>query len=385
MPLIAKAHAMLEALGDKDAVARLKACGKSCREQISEVLQDEVSKAASLLIQAVRERRITADAVCKALSPELGSFLHLCYEIDRLTQFDSATRSRIDSRGEGDRLIGLLLDIIEQQDPDTRPMIILASSLWSNLKNYHLMPKPEDHDEEIWSRYAIARKLRHLYLPIVKGMGLHPWAIEIENDCDLLLNPRVVNQYRRLIRHSDMTCDVWCRGIAGRLEDLGRVHQIEVEISTRLKSPVSLWKKMRRTGRTIDQIYDIVAFRAVVVDVPECYAFREALLSEWHPVNAELDDYILKPKPSGYQALHVNLWDVSKQEKQAGELPRSFEVQIRSIQMHYDAEYGVCAHWTYKAQNESSNELLNNRLMKLRKALSKGGGDAGVMKQLGIT
>lgn len=119
------------------------------------------------------------------------------------------------------------------------------------------------------------------------------------------------------------------------LQDAG----IKADVQGRPKHIYSIWKKMQ--GKAIDfaQLYDVRAFRILVDDVKDCYAALGIVHHVWQPIPKEFDDYIARPKPNGYQSLHTVVMDSEG---------ISFEVQVRTQEMHKQAEYGVAAHWRYK-------------------------------------
>ena len=364
-----------------NTATRLHKYGTECLKKVQTLFADEASAIAAYLLPARREGYITPTLVAGSLNNDVHQLLQTCGAIAELAPFDQRKRLRMRS-ATTDHFFDKLLDILEHRDPDTRPVVLLVSAMWVSLNSKSLLPESSGSAHR--RQHAIARELRHMYLPILEAMGLQSLAQAVEIDCDEVLNPRVSRAYRKSIHHSGMADSKWRALINSRLTHLGRVHGLKVEISSRLKTPVSLWRKLTRTGKTIDDLYDIVAFRAVVKDVPECYEFMEAILAEWPMIGNEFDDYIQHPKQSGYQALHVSVWDTSKQQIRNSKLPRPFEIQIRSQEMHYDAEYGICAHWIYKDNAISQSKLLTTRLHKIRNTLAKGGADRGVLEELGV-
>ena len=115
--------------------------------------------------------------------------------------------------------------------------------------------------------------------------------------------------------------------------------QIEGDVQGRPKHIYSIWKKMQGKALDFAQLYDVRAFRILVDDIKDCYAVLGIVHHVWQPIPKEFDDYIARPKPNGYQSLHTVVMDANGV---------SFEVQVRTHEMHQQAEYGVAAHWRYK-------------------------------------
>ncbi|MEW6403102.1 MAG: TGS domain-containing protein, partial [Chloroflexota bacterium] len=122
------------------------------------------------------------------------------------------------------------------------------------------------------------------------------------------------------------------------LELLGR-HGIKAEISGRPKHIYSIYKKMQKKGKPFDLVRDVRAVRLIVPDVPACYSALGLIHTHWRPIPGEFDDYIAAPKDNFYQSLHTAVIYDDK---------RPLEVQIRTVEMHQNAEYGIAAHWRYK-------------------------------------
>src|SRR5690606_23784412 len=115
--------------------------------------------------------------------------------------------------------------------------------------------------------------------------------------------------------------------------------RISAEVTGRPKHIYSIWNKMRNKGIEFHQLFDLRALRVIVDDERACYAVLALAHSLWTPVSDEFDDYISRPKPNGYRSLHTVVSD---------EQGRTFEIQIRTQEMHQFAEYGMAAHWRYK-------------------------------------
>jgi len=134
---------------------------------------------------------------------------------------------------------------------------------------------------------------------------------------------------------------------------------IESEVTGRRKHIYSIHQKMKKRGRDFDRIYDVYGARIIVGDVQDCYAALGMVHSLWRPIAGEFDDYIAMPKDNMYQSLHTAV---------VGPQGRALEVQIRTWDMHWMAEYGVAAHWRYKEQVER-DAVLESKMAWLRQLM----------------
>ncbi len=143
--------------------------------------------------------------------------------------------------------------------------------------------------------------------------------------------------------------------------NLERMGMGKIEISGRAKHIYSIWRKMQRKGISFHEVYDVRAVRILVPEVRDCYAALGVVHSLWRHIPREFDDYIATPKENGYRSLHTAV---------IGPSGKPLEVQIRTFEMHEEAELGVCAHWTYKEGKATrSDARYENKIAWLRQVL----------------
>jgi GTP pyrophosphokinase len=174
---------------------------------------------------------------------------------------------------------------------------------------------------------------------LANRLGIWQLKWEMEDLAFRCLAPDTYKQIASLLDSKRIEREAFIADVMNRLQAELNQAGIKGEVQGRPKHIYSIWKKMQ--GKSIDfaQLYDVRAFRIMVEDVKDCYAALGIVHHIWQPIPKEFDDYIARPKPNGYQSLHTVVMDADN---------ISFEVQVRTHEMHKQAEYGVAAHWRYK-------------------------------------
>ena len=185
----------------------------------------------------------------------------------------------------------------------------------------------------------IATEAMTVFVPLADRLGI--WRLKWELE-DLSLRYLEADAYMRIARQLDgrrAEREAKVRQLVGDLEAMFEERGIEARVEGRAKHIYGIWRKMRTKHIPFDEVYDVLAVRVIVAEVTECYSALGAIHMRWRHVRQEFDDYIAAPKENGYRSIHTAV---------VGDAREVFEVQIRTTEMHDDAELGVCAHWTYK-------------------------------------
>jgi len=174
---------------------------------------------------------------------------------------------------------------------------------------------------------------------LANRLGIWQLKWEMEDLAFRCLAPDTYKQIAKLLDSKRVEREDFVAHIIQRLQDELKQAGVVADVQGRPKHIYSIWKKMQGKALDFAQLYDVRAFRILVDDVKDCYTALGVVHHVWQPIPKEFDDYIARPKPNGYQSLHTVVMD------QEG---TSFEVQVRTHEMHKQAEYGVAAHWRYK-------------------------------------
>jgi len=195
---------------------------------------------------------------------------------------------------------------------------------------------------------AFAQETMDLYAPLANRLGIWQVKWEMEDLSFRFLQPDRYKQIAKLLEEKRVERETFIEDTIERLQAALAKAGIDAEVSGRPKHIYSIWNKMRIKGLEFSQLYDLRALRVIVNDVRDCYTALGMIHDMWTPVPEEFDDYISRPKPNGYRSLHTVVTD---------EKGRSFEVQIRTREMHQFAEYGMAAHWRYKEAGAKGGQV----------------------------
>jgi GTP pyrophosphokinase len=197
------------------------------------------------------------------------------------------------------------------------------------------------------AHHAIARETLELYVPLADRMGMKVLRKRFEDTCFRILEPLLYEELARKvepIQAEDRTCLFLLQAGVKRLL---AENKTEGRVQGRTKSLYSIYRKMRRLKVPLEQILDRIGLRVIVSSTDECYAVSRLLHQHFRPVPGTLDDYIAFPKANGYRSLHTCVYPVPDISY------KPVEFQIRTEQMHQEAEYGIAAHWMYKGDQEA--------------------------------
>lgn len=296
---------------------------------------------AGLLHDVVEDTAVLADEIEKKYGKTVIALVNGVTKLNKI-QF----KSREDEQAEN--LRKMLLAMTD----DIRVVIIKLADRLHNMRTLSFRPK----DKQV----AVAKETLEIYAPIASRLGVGNIKGELE---DLSMRYLAPEEYYALVEKvaaKKAERREFVTKVVKMIEDKLAEMSIDGDVHGRPKHFYSIYKKME-SGKTFEQIYDLIAVRVVVENIKDCYAILGAIHTMWKPFPGRFKDYIAMPKPNRYQSLHTTV------------IPNDgspFEVQIRTREMHEIAEYGIAAHWKYKEGIESGDtNKMDNRLQWLRSML----------------
>jgi len=307
--------------------------GESCFHQglvMAEILQDlgldAVTLAAAVLFDVSQYAKIPLEKIKK----ELG--LDVTLLVQGAEKLHSVQAHKIP---QSENLRRMLLAVVE----DVRVVLI---RLAEHTCEMHAVVGAGHRPSPVvgpFDRKHMAEESLQIYAPLANRLGIGQLKWELEDLAFRILEPTTYKHIAKLLDERRVDRDDYIVKVVEAVEDSLKKQGITPEISGRAKHIYSIWKKMQRKGIGYHEIYDVRAIRILVSTVRECYATLGTIHSLWQPIPKEFDDYIANPKANGYRSLHTAV---------VGPDGRALEIQIRTFEMHTQAELGVAAHWRYK-------------------------------------
>jgi GTP pyrophosphokinase len=287
---------------------------------LADMRMDVVAMETGLLHDVVEDTSVTVDQVRK----EFGEEVARCVDgVTKLTKLDFYSAE--DRQAESFRK--MLLAMVE----DIRVILVKLADRMHNMRTLgYLSPD---------RRERIARETIEIYAPIAHRLGMGKIRGELEDLALQHLEPDSYQEILRSIESRRHSNEEFLAEIRKEVEAELRIEAIPARIDGRLKRPYSVFQKLRRQKITVDQVYDLMALRIITDSVKNCYAALGVIHNKWRPIPGRIKDFIAIPRPNLYQSLHTSV---------VGPHGQTFEVQIRTEEMHRIAEEGIAAHWKYK-------------------------------------
>ena len=311
---------------------------------LADLMLDSTTVAAGFLHDCVEDNKdVTVETIEAQFGPEVAL---LVVGVTKLKRLDFTSRE--DQQAESLRKMFLAMA------KDIRVVLIKLADRLHNMRTL----KYQSPDRQV----AIARETLDVYAPLCHRLGMSTLKWEMEDLALRYIDPAgyydLVEKVGQKRKEREHAIQVVISALKEQLDQAG----IHCEIAGRPKHFYSIYRKLKTQGKTFDQIYDLIAVRVLVDTIPDCYAVLGIVHTMWTQVPNRFKDYISMPKGNMYQSLHTTVVGTS------GELRgQTFEVQIRTWEMHRTAEYGIAAHWRYKEGKQVDS--LDNKLYWLRQIL----------------
>ncbi|MDD2585308.1 MAG: bifunctional (p)ppGpp synthetase/guanosine-3',5'-bis(diphosphate) 3'-pyrophosphohydrolase [Syntrophomonadaceae bacterium] len=308
---------------------------------LADIEMDTPSICAALLHDVVEDTGFTYFNVLNEFGEEIALL------VDGVTKL-----SRINFKSREDAQVENLRKMFIAMARDIRVILIKLADRLHNMRTLNYQPEPKQKE--------IARETMEIFAPMAHRLGIFKFKWELEDLSFYYLDAFIYHEIAKRLKQKRKEREDYVRDVIQQIRDGLLQVGIKSEIKGRPKNIYSIYKKMLKQGKDIDEIYDKIAIRVIVSDVRDCYGVLGVIHTMWKPLPGRFKDYIATPKPNMYQSLHTTL---------IGKGGEPFEVQIRTGDMHRTAEYGIAAHWRYKEGINPKEKKFDEKLSWLRQII----------------
>lgn len=329
-PLLRQALTLAQLTGAERAAPTSLSClqqGLYMADILCTLSVDQEAIAAAILYHCVRHADLTIEDIAEHLDPTVAKLITGVKKMDALQVF-SEQSIRASSHQNTDNLRKMLLAMVD----DVRIVLIKLAERLAMLRHCDWLSDADKQHE--------AKITQDLYAPLANRLGIGQLKWELEDLSFRYLEPKIYNDIQQAVKSTRADQEKYVRDVIARLEkELIQLGIVRATVTGRAKHIYSIYRKMTRKNVDFSEIYDVIAFRLLLPTIEDCYAALGHIHSLWEPIPKEFDDYVTKPKPNGYRSIHTAV---------IGPDNKTMEIQIRTFDMHEQAELGVAAHWIYK-------------------------------------
>jgi GTP pyrophosphokinase len=323
--------------------------GQEMVEILHELHMDDETLQAALIYPYCELHKLDEDQITQQFGEGIKKLIVGVRRMDAIKSLHtSANSKKKNDEAQIDNVRRMLLAMVE----DVRAVVLKLAERICTLQ------KVKHEDEE--TRVLVARECANIYAPLANRLGIGQLKWELEDHSFRYLHPNTYKKIATLLDERRSDRQQYIEDFVGELQDVLDSQNIKAKVYGRPKHIYSIWKKMQKKHLDFEQLYDIRAVRIIADRLQDCYAALGVVHASWKHIPNEFDDYIATPKANGYQSIHTVTF---------GKEGKTVEIQIRTAQMHEDAELGVAAHWRYKEGTTSSRSGYEERINWLRRIL----------------
>ncbi|NLW82334.1 MAG: bifunctional (p)ppGpp synthetase/guanosine-3',5'-bis(diphosphate) 3'-pyrophosphohydrolase [Desulfovibrionales bacterium] len=289
---------------------------------LADLRLDAATIAAGLLHDTVEDTEASIVQISNQFGPDVAAIVEGVTKISKMN-FESKEQAQAEN----------IRKMILAMADDIRVLLVKLADRLHNISTLEFQKE--------YKQRAIAQETLGIYAPLANRLGLYRIKVQLENQSLRYLKPDVYAQISEGIDRYEQQGQAYIDKVCAMIQTVLEENDIKGRVKGRVKHVYSIYHKMKQRGLTLDQVFDMIAFRVVVNNLRECYTVLGLVHSLWKPVPGKFKDYISMPKANMYQSLHSTV---------IGPDGERIEIQIRTEEMHQLAENGVAAHWAYKEQ-----------------------------------
>ncbi|MEZ7011115.1 GTP diphosphokinase [Aeromonas sp. S13(2024)] len=337
-------------LGDEALTSKLLVRGIEMVGILQMLSMDIGTLKAAIIYPFVEAGLISQERMDEDFGSKIAKLVEGVLEMEAIRSLQTLHRSET-SPEQVDNVRRMLLAMVE----DVRAVVIKLAERIACLR------EAKTADEE--TRVLMAQEITNIYAPLANRLGIGQLKWELEDLAFRYLHPDTYKQIAKQLDEKRLDREHYIREFVQSLRNGLKEAGVDAEVYGRPKHIYSIWRKMQKKHLEFNELFDVRAVRVVTKRLQDCYAALGIVHTQFHHIPREFDDYVANPKPNGYQSIHTVV---------VGPEGKTVEIQIRTDQMHQDAELGVAAHWRYKegAQAGGKANTFEDKIEWLRKLLA---------------
>ena len=322
--------------------------GQEMVEILQELQMDDETILAAFVYTYCQMHDLTEEEISEQFSTAIQTLVEGVRRMSAIRTLHSSQHVKANET-QIDNIRRMLLSMVQ----DVRAVVIKLAERIIRLRQV------KEADEE--TRVMTARECAAIYAPLANRLGIGQLKWELEDLSFRYLHPESYKSIASMLQEKRNERQDYIEDFVQQMQETLDEQSIKAKVYGRPKHIYSIWKKMQNKGLSFEQLFDVRAVRIIAHSLQDCYTVLGAVHASWKHIPREFDDYIATPKPNGYQSIHTIIF---------GPEGKTIEVQIRTQQMHDDAELGVAAHWKYKEGKSGGNDSFEDKINWLRKILA---------------
>ena len=357
LPILRKACQFVQIQVNKPHVTRSGAyiTGIGMADILAYLFQDENALAAAMLYRTARRELVSIDTIKKNFGDDIAQLVTDTLAMGKLSESIESNKRLEDyfESNQRDQLSNIYSMLISTTN-DVRAVLIKLAERTFAMRE--LSFSPPDRQKRV------AREVMTIYAPLAHRLSIAQLKWELEDLAFRYLAPEEYKKIASLLAEKRSEREAYIESVKAKLSAELERAGIQGEVSGRVKHIYSIWRKMKSKNLSFDQLYDIRALRVMVNTNAECYYTLGIVHGLWRHIPEQFDDYITNPKPNGYKSLHTAVIAEN----------RTLEVQIRTFDMHFEAELGKASHVNYKeGLKAKKDDYLTQKISSLRQLLGQ--------------